>query len=380
VIMHSEPLRVCNVITGLGQGGAESFLERLVLATEGKGLSHLVVSLTDEGVHGPRLAAAGVPVVALHGRSPFGVIRLVQKLVKLFKVERPGVVNTWMYHANLVGGVAARLAGPLPVVWNIRANRVTRELAKDATVALARLSGVAARWLCRCVVTNSERGLATHVSWGYPRDLFTMIPNGFDLERLKPDCVLRGEARAALGIAPDQLAIGMLARRDPFKGHGTFIQAIASARMPPRTMFIMAGPGVSDGDPEMSSLCRDAGVAGVRLLGPQENVQRYFAALDVFTLPSLDEGFPNVVAEAMACGVPCVVTDVGDAARIVGDTGLVVPPRSPAAIADAWRYLAELSPQEREALGTRARERIRVAFSLDSVVRRYQDLLAWAAA
>jgi glycosyltransferase involved in cell wall biosynthesis len=368
-------MRVCHVITGLDTGGAEVMLQKLVAATVRDGVVHNVVSLTSRGAIGASLDAAGVPVHALGMRRGVPDVRAIASLRRRLSRERPQVVQTWMYHANLVGGLAARLAGIRPVVWNIRASRLDPATEKRGTIWVARGSARAARLLCRRIVTNSEEALRVHERMGYPAALFVVIPNGFDLGVFRPDGAARASLRAELGLPPGAVLIGMVSRFHRGKDHGTFLAAAArlGARRPD-VHFVLAGEGVSTDNDALLQHTRGGLEGRVSLLGRRADTPRLFAALDISTLTSTYESFPNVVGEAMACAVPCVVTDVGDARAIVGDTGVVVPPREPEALVEAWCRLLDLDAGSRRTLGARARERIAEHYSIASVAARYVRL------
>jgi glycosyltransferase involved in cell wall biosynthesis len=369
-------MNVCHVITGLNTGGAEVMLQKLVAATAGDGIRHAVVSLIDRGPIGDALVADGVQVDALDMRRGVPDVRAVAALRRLMQRYRPHVVQTWMYHANLLGGFAARLAGIRRVIWSIRAARLEPGSEKSSTIWLARASGRVARHLCRRIVANSEDARQVHEQMGYPSDLFEVIPNGFDLATYRPDPDARDAVRAELGVGRDAVLIGMISRFHPGKEHRTFVDAAGRlAERRPDVHFLLAGDGITANEEPLASWIDRGRLAGrVHLLGRRSDTPRLFASLDLCTLTSAYESFPNVVGEAMASGVPCVVTDVGDAARIVGDTGVVVPLRDAAALSAAWDALLDAGDANRRALGARARERIGERYSLAAVAARYVKL------
>jgi glycosyltransferase involved in cell wall biosynthesis len=203
-----------------------------------------------------------------------------------------------------------------------------------------------------------------------------VLPNGFDLDAFQPDPAARGSVRQELGISEETPLIGLVARFHPQKDHHNFMQAAAQlhARLP-NVHFLLCGAGVTPENPALAQWVEEAGLrANVHLLGVRQDVPRLSAALDIATSSSSGEGFPNVVGEAMACGVPCVVTDVGDAALIVGETGRVVPPHDAQALADAWHDLLNAGEDYRYELGMAARRRVQECFSMTTISRRYEQL------
>ncbi len=370
-------MRVLHVITGLTFGGAEVMLYRLIAATQSREMSHEVVSLTELGEVSGRIRQLGVPTHALgmrRSRLPDPV--KLMRLVSLIRASRPDLVQTWLYHADLLGGLAAKLAGAPRIYWalhNCVVDQVhTRRTTRWTVAACAKLS----RWVPDRIVTVSRAAQDLHVAAGYDRDKFVFIPNGFDVTTFSPDAAVRREARAELGLPGSTIAIGMVARVDPMKDHPNFIRsaALLAGRLP-EARFLLCGPGTTPQNADLARLLAEHGVRDrFHLLGNRTDVPRVMNALDICTLSSLGEAFPLAIGEAMSCGVPCVVTDVGDSAYLVGGTGRVVPPRDPAALAGAWEAVARLDPDARRRLGLAARDRITRHFALARVVEQYTDL------
>jgi len=243
-----------------------------------------------------------------------------------------------------------------------------------------RLSGWTVR-LCallsgwpQAVVVNSEAGSAFHAQYGYRPRQWALIPNGIDTQHFHPDASARQEVRRELGLAPEALLIGLIARFDPMKDHATFLSAAGHlARVEARAQFVLVGEHVTVDNPELSALIAQSQLSErVHLLGPRSDMPRLTAALDIASSSSISEGFSNVIGEAMACGVPCVVTDVGDSARIVEETGIVVPPRNPPALMEGWQKLIGLGQAGRQQMGWMARKRIQQYYSLEWIVQRYE--------
>ena len=206
-----------------------------------------------------------------------------------------------------------------------------------------------------------------------------VIPNGFDLAAFRPDPPARWSVRHELSIPAETPLIGLVGRFHPQKDHQTFVQAAAwlHTRLP-ETHFLLCGDGITWENPTLAAWIETAGLRPCfHLLGRRDDIPRLTAALDLASSSSAyGEGFSNVIGEAMACGVPCVVTDVGDAALLVGSTGRVVPPRTPQALAQEWYALLALEREGKEQLGRAARQRIEAHFSLPAIVARYEALYA----
>lgn len=373
----SAAIPVTHVIPGRVLGGAETFLLRLLGAMDRARFPARVVALQSGGLLAERARALGVPVEELGVGGVVGAARAFARLRRLLGGDT-AVVQTWMYHADLLGGVAAKCGAGRPVVWNVRQTTLTPELKKASTLRIARWCARLSRAVPRAVVCNSAAALEAHAAFGYARERLTVIPNGFDTAVFRPDAAARAAVRAELRLPPEAKLVGLVARFDPHKDHETFFAAAALlAARDPAVHFLLCGDGVDGTNPAVAEAIRRGGVAArCRLLGRRDDTPRLNAALDVATLTSVSEGFPNVVGEAMACGVPCVVTRAGDAAALVGETGRVVAPRDPAALADAWAAELAASPDERARRGAAARARIEAAYSLGAVARRYEDLYA----
>ena len=366
----SKPTTILHLITGLETGGAEQMLARLVTRLDPARFRSVVVSMTGPGVIGPKLTGAGIELLSLDlppGRpDPRGLMRLV----RIVRAVRPGVLLTWLYHADLLGLLAKPFLGDCRLLWNIRcteswnANVVRRMLVAGSRVPDA-------------VVVNSAAGQWFHEGIGYRPRRWEMIPNGYDTTVFRRDETARASLRRELDIADDAIAIGLPARYHPMKDHPTFLAAAARlTAVEPKALFVLAGPGVDAANRSLTDMIAAAGLGGrIRLLGNRGDMVRVYSALDIVTLSSAyGEGHPNVLGEAMSCEVMCAATDVGDAAQLIGPTGAVVPPRDPEALAAAWQGLAELGAEGRRIRGKEARERIVRLYDIDAVTKRYEAL------
>lgn len=367
-------LHVVHVISGLGQGGAEAVLNRLLMAPA-HGIRHTLVSFTDDGLYGAGLRDAGINVITLDMKpgkiTPADFMTLRRTLISL----KPDIVQTWMYHADAIGGLAARMAGLRHIAWGIRNSGENLKSSSKSAWLLARFSGLVSGWLPQTIVCCAEGARARHVQWGYDTNKMVVIQNGYDLTRWQPDPQARARFRQEWQIDADEPVIGFVARWNPLKDHRSLIRALAECKKQGLMLrCVLVGKGLETSNTELMTLLRDADVADqVILLGMRDDVPELMNALDVHVLSSLAEGFPNVVAEAMACGVPGVVTDVGDAALIVGDTGWVVPPQDPQALAGGIiQAFADIRQQGRDVIAERARARVLKEFSLPKMVERYE--------
>ncbi len=373
-------IRVCHVITGLAADGAERMMFNLVTRMDRKRFHNEVVSLTTTGDLGAPLEEAGIGVRALQlGPNPAGLAALAG-LSRQFRRTPPDLVQTWMYHADLIGGVIAQCSGIRRVFWGVHHSNLAWGSNKFLTVATAKACALLSRSVPQRIVCCSDAARKTHTEFGYSPERTDWIPNGFDTARFRPDWDARRELRADLGADESDVLVGLAARFHPDKDHANFLGAAARVlRQHPKALFVLCGRDVNERNEAFAALLRQFDLSHrVRLLDAVQQPERFFAAMNVVVSSSRTEAFPLAVGESMSCGVPCAVTDVGDSALLVGDTGLTAPPRDSAALANAIGILLAGGPELRGQLGVAARRRIEEQFSLDSVVARYQDLYTQA--
>jgi glycosyltransferase involved in cell wall biosynthesis len=360
-------LTIAHLITGLETGGAERMLARLVTAGDRSRHRSVVISLTGLGTTGQQITEAGIDIRTLGAQRGLPDPRAVFRLRAILRELRPDVLQTWLYHADFLGLLAHWLGSAPQLVWNLRStetvgSRVVRPL-------LARFSAVP-----DAIVVNSLAGKRFHHRLGYRPRRWIHIPNGFDTAVLRPDPEVRQQGRSELGLAAETVAILLPARYHPMKDHATFLGAAARlAAQRPEVHFCLIGTAIEPGNRALASAIAAHGLGGrVSLLGERATLDTLYPAVDIVSLSSaFGEGFPNVLAEAMSCEVPCVATDTGDAALIVGDTGLIVPPRDPTALATVWDRLIAIGADGRRALGAAARRRIVANYDLSRIVSQY---------
>ncbi len=374
---NTDPIRIVHIINDLEIGGVEVMLANLLSCMDHKSFDAKVVSLTGRGPIALRIEERGIPVRALdmeRGKAwPSDLIRLA----KWLRQARPHLVQTWMYHANLAGGLASKFSGRYPVIWGIHASHLEPTTTRRQTINMVRLSAKLSNWLPTRIVYCSEVSRRLHKSMGYANNKSLVIPNGFDLETFVPDPQARVNVRAEISVSSETPLIGMVARFDPQKDHENFFRAAGILLSEfPEIRFVLCGAEVTSENPLIRKWITENGLSDrCHLLGYRRDVAQVMTALDLLsTSSSYGEAFPMVVGEAMACGVPCVVTDIGDSALIVGDAGLSVPPRDPEALAGAWGNLLRKDAATRRRLGEAARSRITEYYSLRMIAHRYESL------
>ncbi len=370
-----DKIKILHIITGLNVGGAEMSLCKLVENIDSASFDCSVVSFLPKGPLAERIKKAGIPVHFLEMDKRSGLVSAFWRLWCLVREVSPDMVQTWMYHADLLGGIAGKLCG-VPVVWNIRHSNMDPRVNRRRTVWIAHLCALLSGVVPAKIVCCAYRAMQVHAGIGYNEDKMLVIPNGFDLDAFHPDGQAERELRLEIGVPDGATLVGAVGRYDTQKGFVDFFRAAREiVRQDASSHFLLCGKGMDWGNEELVGMMDESLRARTRLLGARSDIPCILPSLDVFVMSSIaGEAFPNVVGEAMACGVPCVVTDVGDAARIVGDTGCVVPPGDWAALAASVRHTLDLPNAERASLGRAARLRICENYDIKKTTKQYEEL------
>lgn len=369
-------MKVLHVITSLYIGGAERALYNVLAGGLGEQYETAVLSLQGEGSIGPQIRELGVPVHALHMRRGIPTPGTLMRLRRVISEFRPEIIQGWMYHGNLAASVAARLAPRRPaVVWNIRQSLYDLRADKPLTRQVIRANQILSVGAA-AIIYNSRLSRSQHEAFGLAGSRAIVIPNGFDLAQLRPDPKTGAAVRRELGVPRDALLVGHVARFHPMKDHASFLRAaVRVARADPAVRFMLVGRDVSPHNPVLAGTVAPDLLERFVFTGERRDPHRLMQAMDLLATSSAwGEGFPNVLGEAMACGVPCVATDVGDSADIVADTGVVVPPSDSEALAHGLLAMLGKSSEKRMALGQAARARVERNYGLNAVVGKYTKL------
>jgi glycosyltransferase involved in cell wall biosynthesis len=368
-------IRITHVITSLDTGGAEMMLLRLSRGLKQRQFEQQVICLRPAGSIAAELIKIGIPVISLGMVASRPSLKEFQKLIRLIKIQKPDILQTWMYHADLLGSLAAQFAGHPAIVWGIHNAGLSPASMKISTRFVARCLAVLSHWLPVKIVVCSETALNIHAAFGYDRNKMVFIPNGFDLSVYKPLPGTGKAIREELGIPLTAFVVGLVARFHPDKDPGNFIRAATHLAVQNSDVyFIMCGDGFSDQNTNLTRLIPVELRPRVVLTGTRSDIPPIMNALDIFTLSSSTEAFPLTIGEAMACEIPCVATDVGDIKKMIGESGFVVPRHNPEVLSAAWAKMLSLTKQEKLTLGQRARIRIAENYSLEKVIDEYGDL------
>lgn len=364
------------LIRSLNYGGTERQLVALAKGLHERGHSVGVAVFYPGGLLEKDLREAGIPVLALDKRGRWDVLGFLLRLTRLLREERPDILHSYLVEPNLVTVMLKLLFPRIKMVWGVRASNVDLRNYDWFARMTFRLECLFSRFP-DLIIVNSQAGRRYHLAHGFPKEKMLVIPNGIDTDRFCPDPEARRRVRAEWGVSGDEKLIGLVGRLDPIKDHPTFLKAAALlAQEREGVRFVCVGDGLADYRQELHKLGQELGLTE-RLIwaGACDDMPAVYNALDIASSSSYGEGFPNVIGEAMACGVPCVVTDVGDSASIVGDAGVVVPPKNHHALADGWRDMLRRLGDHRLSLSEKARARVALHFDLDTLVQKTSDLL-----
>lgn len=368
-----DMIRLTHVINNLQTGGAETTLLRLMERVDRERFQPSVIAMIGEGTIGPKLRELDIPVVALGATRRRISVRTLLGVQRQLRALRPDVIQAWMYHSNLAAYFARKgLAGRPALAWNIRHS--LHELADEPWLTRKVIKAGAKRSSkVEAVIANSSVSMAQHEAVGYRSPRNEVIPNGLDLEQICPVPGARETLRSELGLGSEPLLVGCAGRFHPLKDQSMLVDAVAkmvSSGMDAH--LVLVGRGCESGG-EAEALRPSLGDR-LHLLDERRPLSPVLSGLDCLAMSSRGEGFPNVLAEAMACEVPCVTTDVGDAAEILGDPARVVPPKDSDAMANAITVLLQQTNDTRRDLGIAGRQRIAKRYRIGEIVRRYESL------
>jgi glycosyltransferase involved in cell wall biosynthesis len=370
-------MNVIHIITGLNDGGAEAVLYRLCLSD--KSFNHIVVSLMDEGKYGSLLADNDIKVYCL--RMKRGRISLAG-LLKLYKIIRnlnPNVVQTWMYHADLIGGFVSRLAGIKNVVWGVHHTNLVKGGSKLSTIILVRINAILSNFIPKNIIYCAHKSKHVHEEVGYNISKAFVIGNGYNINQFFIDKYIRDSFRNKLNLTNEENLLGMVGRYDPLKDHLNLVMALNKIiKAGYNIKLILVGKDLDINNRRLINQIKENELLDkIFLMGQRNDISAVMNALDLNILSSLSEAFPNVLPEAMACGTPCVTTDVGDAALIVGNTGWVVPPKDPLLLANAiMQALDEKQLNQHQWLDRKYKCRSRIVdnFCIERMVSNYHNV------
>ena len=370
-----QMIKILHVITGLSTGGAENMLLKLISSTTVTSNIKIVgvVSLLDKGTIGPKIEALGVPVFELNMKRGLPAPWHLVKLAKIIHKSNTDVIQSWMYHANLAATLAAAMIGKNCVIWNIRHCLHDYKNEKFLTRLMIKLGSILSRYPKK-IIFNSSVSLSKHVEVGYRENQSLVIPNGFDVSLFRK--YQNNSIFSQLNLPDSVIIVAIFGRYDVIKDHKNFFIAMSQVLVHTNNVIALAvGNGVDNENRAIVSQIEELGISDrVYLIGERQDVCKIMSACTIIVNSSKSEAFPNVIGEAMACEVTCVVTNVGDSSILLEENGKVVPPNDSTALANAILSLLELTIEERSKIGSCARKRIVENYSIDKISECYCNL------
>jgi glycosyltransferase involved in cell wall biosynthesis len=367
-------MKILHIITSLDIGGAEIVLSNLIKKQKVQHKS-VVICIKVPGEISKQIEAYGTPVFSLGVNKNWKFFLALLKLIKIIKIEKPDIVNTWLYHADLIGFIASKLCFKKYVIWNIRCSDIDIGGMNWSTSFILRINAFLSRFVS-CIIVNSNNGKIWHSKRKFHPQAWEYIPNGYELSDWAINVEKTNEIRGELGFSEGSFVIGMVARYDKLKDHETFLKAMSIVlKKLPNVTIVMIGKNIDSSNTELLRVIKSCGLnSNIQLLGLQHELSKFYSSMDLLVVSSLTEGFPNVIGEAMSAGLPCLSTDVGDASLLINDAKRIVPIKNPVEMAskvikyinsgkEEWKYVSESS-----------KDRILKQYSLDKMIDSYYKL------
>ncbi|WP_427337953.1 glycosyltransferase [Caloranaerobacter sp. DY30410] len=360
--------RILHIITGLNGGGAENMLFKLLKYSNKERYYHEVISLMDKGIYGEKIQELGVKVHCLRisKRNMVSALINARNICKGFDI-----INTWLYHADIFGFIVAKILLNKKLIWNIRHSNLEKEANKPRTLKIIKINSFLSKYV-DCITYNSNKALENHIKFGYVDKNSVVIPNGFELDKFKFDLENRIRIRKELELDEEQKVIITVGRWDVQKDYYTLLKALNELKKHNNNFkMIMCGTNLDYSNKELTDLIDKYELReNIILLGRREDIPALLSAADIYVSSSLGESFSNAIGEAMACELPCVVTDVGDSKIIVGDTGKVVEAKNYINLSSS--ILSCLNDSHLEEIGKKARLRIIRNYDIKTIVKLYE--------
>ena len=336
-----------------------------------------VITLSNLQGYNSAITDLNIPIYSIGlSKNPLSFLKIIKLFHLLYKIS-PSIVHTWMYHSDLLGGLIAHIIGVPKIIWCVRHSNFSKNTVKISTYLIMRLCSLISNKIPHKIIYCSKKSAYIHQNFGYNKPNTVIISNGFDLNDFRPSTENRLNLRNELGTSPNSFLVGQVGRFHPQKNHLGFLKAACQLSSNfSQIHFLLVGEGVSSENQLLSDYIKENNLCSVvHLMGLRHDVSYVMSALDILVSPSTHgEAFPNVLGEAMSCGVPCVVTDVGDSAEIVGNTGFVVKCSDTSDLVTKISKLINLSKSQRSQLSINARIRVQLEYNILNIVKLYESV------
>jgi glycosyltransferase involved in cell wall biosynthesis len=369
--------KVLHIITGLKNGGAEAILYRII-SDNSQNFQHEVISLSDKGYYGVLLTTAGIKITTLNISSFFSIFSRFPKLYILIKSAKPDVVQTWMYHADIIGGMAAKFAGVPKIVWGVHSTFLNPKETKITTMLAVILSKYLSNYIPDKIICCSETALKSHEKIGYSSHKMVIINNGVDTNFFTPNAEQGSLIRRTLALGEDIFVMGMIARWHPVKDHKMLLRALSEIKLLEfKWKCLLVGEEMTKENVQLNKMIHENGLQDyIICLGSRQDIATVLNALDLHILTSSSESFGNVTVEAMSCSIPCIMTDVGEAKNLLAEHGWIVPIRNPLHLAQIIKHVYSefVSVDNWQVRKLEIREKIKNHYSISQMIQSYTHI------
>ncbi|MYL47157.1 glycosyltransferase [Virgibacillus halodenitrificans] len=366
-------VKITHIITGLGMGGAETMLYKLLKHINKEKYEMKVISMMDEGVYGEKIRNLGFEVISLNMKK--GILNIKGFRMALKHIKDTDIIQTWMYHADLLGFLLSKLSKTKKLIWGIRRSNLDPKLNKKSTLVIAKINSILSNKV-DSIVSCSIKAKEIHEKFGYFADNMLVIPNGFELNQFTKDSNAKIKVSNIIGENSNIPYITHVGRWNVIKDYENFVRSLGILRdQGVKFRAVLTGTNIDKSNEELMELLKKYNLNNsCSLLGRREDIATIMAGSDVFVSSSIDEGFPNVIGEAMACETPCVVTNAGDSSYIVGETGIVVPIKDSHALAEGISKILRATIDEKKRMRVSAHQRVVEKFDINKVVKQFEQL------
>jgi len=367
--------KIIYIITGLNVGGAELVLLRLLMKINKKEYDPLVITLREKGIMGERIEKLGINVHCLRIHSFINLLPGLIKLVNKINIFNPQIIHTFMIHSAFFVGIIAKLLNKPTIIWNIFSTDLSLQSNKYKTRLIIIMCAYLSKIIPNRIIIDSNASYSSHKKAGYSWEKMEIIHNGVDTNEFSPNTIKRSEYRKQY-FKENELVIGLIARYHPVKGHDIFIKAVSILRREVSNVkFLLNGSNIEISNSKLMKMISKEGIQDfIHISDSKLEATNILLACDILVSSSKFESFPNIICEAMACSIPCVVTNVGDCAEIVGETGVIVSANDADELSSAIMGLINMPLKDRKKLGENARLRIKNNFSLSLMMEKYNNI------